>query len=55
MTARVSADAKTVGRLAGWARTALRDAGVENAAQETQWLLAHALGLRSHERKRNGR
>jgi release factor glutamine methyltransferase len=49
MSAPAPADAKTVGSLTGWARTVLRDAGIENAVQESQWLLAQALGLRSHE------
>lgn len=40
---------KTVGALAAWARQALSQAGVSNAAQEAVWLLEHALGVRSHQ------
>ena len=42
------AESKTIGALLAWARRSLDQAGTSNAAQETLWLLAHALGLQSH-------
>ncbi|HSA62284.1 MAG TPA: peptide chain release factor N(5)-glutamine methyltransferase [Nitrospiraceae bacterium] len=42
------AESKTVGSLVARARRSLDQAGLENAAQETLWLLAHALGLQRH-------
>ncbi len=42
------AESKTIETLLAWARQALGQAGVENAAQESIWLMAHALGLASH-------
>lgn len=49
MTALVMPELKTVGALAVWARQSLVQAGISNAAQEAMWLLAHALGARSHQ------
>lgn len=42
------AESKTIDALLAWARQALGQAGVENAAQESRWLVAHALGLDNH-------
>lgn len=42
------AEPKTIADLAAWARHTLEQVGVENAAQESRWLVAHALGLESH-------
>ncbi|MBM4125810.1 MAG: peptide chain release factor N(5)-glutamine methyltransferase [Nitrospira sp.] len=38
----------TIDELLTWARQVLDRAGVENAAQESRWLVGHALGLESH-------
>jgi len=43
------AEPRTIGALIAWARGTLEQAGVEHAAQEAQWLAAHALGLESHQ------
>lgn len=40
---------RTIGALLHWAKGALRDAGIDNAEQESQWLVTHALGLKSHQ------
>lgn len=42
------AESKTIEALLAWARQALGQAGVENAAQESRWLVAHTLGLDNH-------
>lgn len=42
------ANPNTIGVLIARARRALEEAGVENAAQEALWLIAHAIGLESH-------
>ncbi|TKS61349.1 MAG: protein-(glutamine-N5) methyltransferase, release factor-specific [Nitrospira sp.] len=42
------AESKTIGTLIAWAQQSLDQAGTGNAAQETLWLLANALGLESH-------
>jgi release factor glutamine methyltransferase len=44
-----TAQSRTIGALVAWARRALDQAGVENSAQEALWLVAHALGLESHQ------
>ncbi len=49
MTVPAFAEPKTIGSLLGWARQVLDAAGVTNPAQEAQWLLEHALGMRSHQ------
>jgi release factor glutamine methyltransferase len=49
MTAPIMAESNTIGTLVAWARQSLDQAGTGNAAQETLWLLAHALGLGSHQ------
>jgi release factor glutamine methyltransferase len=48
MAASVSAESKTAGTLLRWARQALREAAVDNAAQEATWLVEHALDLHGH-------
>ncbi|MBH0179023.1 MAG: peptide chain release factor N(5)-glutamine methyltransferase [Nitrospira sp.] len=42
------AESKTIEALVVWIRHALEQAGVETAAQESRWLVAHALELESH-------
>lgn len=42
------ADSNTIGALLARAKQALGQAGVENAGQESRWLVGHALGLDSH-------
>ncbi|MCP9464136.1 MAG: peptide chain release factor N(5)-glutamine methyltransferase [Nitrospira sp.] len=42
-------DSRTIGALLGWAKGTLRDAGIDNAEQESQWLITHALGMQSHQ------
>jgi len=42
------AESKTIEALVVWVRRTLEQAGVETAAQESRWLVAHALGLESH-------
>jgi release factor glutamine methyltransferase len=42
------AESKTIEALLAWARQALEQAGVETAARESRWLVAHALGLDNH-------
>jgi release factor glutamine methyltransferase len=42
------AESKTIEALTVWIRRTLEQAGVETAAQESRWLVAHALGLESH-------
>ena len=49
MTVPIMAESNTIGTLIAWARQSLDQAGIGNAAQETLWLLAHALGLESHQ------
>lgn len=44
-----AAESRTIGALVAWARRVLDQAGVENSAQEALWLVAHALGLESHQ------
>jgi len=39
---------KTIDDLVAWAKHTLEQAGVENAAQESRWLVADALGLEGH-------
>ncbi len=39
---------KTIDALLVWAKRTLDQAGVEHAAQESRWLVAHALGLEQH-------
>lgn len=41
-------ESSTIGALLAWAKQALEQAGVENASQESRWLVAHALGLEQH-------
>lgn len=48
MAASASVESKTAGTLLRWARQALREAAVDNAAQEATWLVEHALDLRGH-------
>jgi release factor glutamine methyltransferase len=48
MIAPSMAESRTIGALVAWARRTLDEAGVDNAAQEALWLVAHALGLESH-------
>jgi release factor glutamine methyltransferase len=38
----------TIDVLLAWARQVLDRAGIENAAQESRWLVGHALGLETH-------
>ncbi len=38
----------TVNALLAWARQVLDRAGIENAAQESRWLVGHALGFEAH-------
>lgn len=45
----VSEESKTIGGLAVWARKVLEAAGVDHAAQESQWLVRHVLGLQGHQ------
>ena len=42
------AESKTIEALVVWVRRTLEQAGVETAAQESRWLVAHVLGLESH-------
>lgn len=42
------AESRTIEALVVWVRRTLEQAGVETAAQESRWLVAHALGLESH-------
>ncbi len=42
-------ESNTIGAFLAWARQALEQAGVETAAQESRWLVAHALGLEQHQ------
>lgn len=42
------AESKTIGYLVAWVRHTLEQAGVETAAQESRWLVAHVLELQSH-------
>ena len=42
------AESRTIDALVAWARHTLSQAGVENAVQESRWLVAYALGLESH-------
>ncbi|MCP9454730.1 MAG: peptide chain release factor N(5)-glutamine methyltransferase [Nitrospira sp.] len=42
-------ESQTIGALLGWARGTLKDAGIDNAEQESQWLITHALGMKSHQ------
>lgn len=42
------AESSTIGALLAWARQALEKAGVENASQESRWLVAHVLGWEQH-------
>ena len=42
------ANPDTIGVLIARARRALEEGGVENAAQEALWLIAHVIGLESH-------
>lgn len=39
----------TINALLAWARQGLDRAGIENAAQESRWLVGHALGLEPHQ------
>jgi len=41
-------ESSTIGALLAWAKQALEQAGVENASQESRWLVAHALGWEQH-------
>ena len=41
-------ESSTIGVLLAWAKQALDQAGVENASQESRWLVAHALGVEQH-------
>jgi len=43
------AESSTIGALLAWARQALEQAGVENALQESRWLVAHVLGWEQHQ------
>jgi len=49
MTAPLTTDPKTIGMLIAWAQRSLNESGTTNTAQETRWLLAHALGVEQHE------
>jgi release factor glutamine methyltransferase len=42
------AESKTIDALVAWVRHTLEQAGVETAAQESRWLVAHVLELQSH-------
>lgn len=42
------AESRTIDALVAWARHTLSQAGVENAVQESRWLVAYALGLENH-------
>lgn len=42
-------DSRTIGALLGWAKETLRDAGIDNAEQESHWLITHALDMKSHQ------
>ncbi|MDH5642279.1 MAG: peptide chain release factor N(5)-glutamine methyltransferase, partial [Nitrospira sp.] len=42
------AESKTIEKLLAWAKQSLERAGVENAAQQSRWLVAHALGVEQH-------
>jgi release factor glutamine methyltransferase len=48
MPASIRTESNTIGALVIRARQRLEQAGLDNAAQEALWLLAHALKLRSH-------
>jgi release factor glutamine methyltransferase len=39
----------TIDALLAWARQVLDQTGIENAAQESRWLVGHALGLEPHQ------
>lgn len=39
----------TIDALLAWARQGLDQTGIENAAQESRWLVGHALGLEPHQ------
>lgn len=41
--------ANTIDALLAWAGQVLEQAGIENAAQESRWLVGHALGLETHQ------
>ncbi len=49
MVSPFAAESRTIGALVAWARRMLSQAGVENSDQEALWLVAHALGLESHQ------
>lgn len=49
MTTPLTTDPKTIGMLIAWAQSSLNKSGTTNTAQETRWLLAHALGVEQHE------
>jgi release factor glutamine methyltransferase len=48
MTAPLTKAPKTIGMLIAWAHSSLNESGTTNTAQETRWLLAHALGVEQH-------
>jgi release factor glutamine methyltransferase len=41
-------ESNTIDALLAWAKQVLDRAGIENAAQESRWLVGHALGLETH-------
>lgn len=43
------AASNTIDALLAWAKQSLERAGIENAAQESRWLMGHALGLEAHQ------
>jgi release factor glutamine methyltransferase len=49
MTASVLPDPRTIGAVVLWTRQVLSQAGISDPAQETTWLLQHALGMKSHQ------